>query len=238
MKIMIEDQYYMDENGEKSYKNDNSENQGIESKAKNSGHNESYRVDNDEGYNVFIQVSESEAEPCIINNGRDDEHITHNYSNNYEENNNFNTNNNYEIFENNYNNENDYTSKEYNENNNENLEEINSEKENCVVEEKGHITVFSKLGKKDGVSLKGAKINLYKINGVSPKLCYSEVTDDDGKIEFTNLENGCYRVIAILDRRFFEKPCYLTWNEVIIDNENKESSVIVINKIKANCYKR
>ena len=42
----------------------------------------------------------------------------------------------------------------------------------------------------------------------------------------------CYRVIAIVDRRFFQKPTYMQWNEVTIDEENQEETVIVINKIR------
>lgn len=112
---------------------------------------------------------------------------------------------------------------------------------NCSCEKdeiKGSITVYSKLGCVEGVELKGAKINVYLLNGISPKLCMSKVTDAEGKVVFDNLDNGCYRVIAILDRRYFEKPSYISWNEVTIDSCCKESTIIVVNKIKgAYCKK-
>lgn len=107
-----------------------------------------------------------------------------------------------------------------------------------VIEERGSIEVFSKLGGKDGVELKGARINLYLLNGVSPKLQDSKFTDSLGKVTFDNLPNACYRIIAIVDRRFFEKPIYYNWNEVIIDKNNKNSSILVVNRIKAAYYRR
>lgn len=39
-------------------------------------------------------------------------------------------------------------------------------------------------------------------------------------------------MIAIVDRRFFQKPTYMEWNEVTIDEENQEETVLVINKIR------
>lgn len=107
-----------------------------------------------------------------------------------------------------------------------------------AIEERGTIEVFSKLGGKDGVELKGARINLYLLNGVSPKLYDSKFTDSLGKVTFDNLPNACYRIISIVDRRFFEKPIYYNWNEVIIDKNNKNSTVLVVNKIKAAYYRR
>ncbi|MGG7057373.1 calcium-binding protein [Clostridium nigeriense] len=107
-----------------------------------------------------------------------------------------------------------------------------------VIEERGTIEVFSKLGGKEGVELKGARINLYLLNGVSPKLYDSKFTDSLGKVTFDNLPNACYRIISIVDRRFFEKPIYYNWNEVIIDKNNKNSTVLVVNKIKAAYYRR
>lgn len=106
------------------------------------------------------------------------------------------------------------------------------------VEEKGTIEVFSRLGSKEGVELKGARINLYLLNGISPKLYDSKFTDSIGKVTFNNLPNGCYRIIAIVDRRFFEKPMYYNWNEVIIDKNNKTSSILVVNRIKAAYHRR
>ena len=50
---------------------------------------------------------------------------------------------------------------------------------------------------------------------------------------FENLKKGSYRVIAIVDRKYFEKPTYSPWNEVTIDKNTTEASVEVVNKIKA-----
>lgn len=97
---------------------------------------------------------------------------------------------------------------------------------------KGIIEVVCKLGSKDGMNLKGAKINLYLLEGISPRLKYSKYTDNNGFVIFDNLENGCYRVISIVDRNFFEKPVYQTWNEYNVDNDNKYSSITIINRIK------
>ncbi len=110
--------------------------------------------------------------------------------------------------------------------------------EKNLKEEKGKITVVSKLGSKEGVEIKGARINLYLLNGVSPKLYDSKFSDEVGKVEFNNLLNGCYRVIAIVDRRFFEKPLYYNWNEVTIDSNNKKANVLVVNRIKPGYYKK
>ncbi|MCF0148316.1 MAG: calcium-binding protein [Clostridium sp.] len=110
--------------------------------------------------------------------------------------------------------------------------------EKKVNEVKGTITVLSKLGSKEGVEIKGARINLYLLNGVSPKLYDSKFSDELGKVEFNNLANGCYRVIAIVDRRFFEKPQYYNWNEVTIDANNKKSNILVVNRIKPGYYKK
>jgi len=100
--------------------------------------------------------------------------------------------------------------------------------------EKGIIEVVCKLGNKDGLNLKGAKINLYLLKGVSPKLKESKYTDEKGFVVFDNLENGCYRVISIVDRNYFEKPMYQTWNEYNVDNENKYCNIMIINRIKKN----
>lgn len=111
-------------------------------------------------------------------------------------------------------------------------------KEESFKEPKGSITVFSKLGSKDGVEIKGARINIYLLNGVSPKLYDSKFSDEAGKVEFSNLDNGCYRIIAIVDRRFFEKPVYYNWNEVTIDANNKSANIVVVNRIKAGYYRK
>lgn len=120
-----------------------------------------------------------------------------------------------------------------------NLQHIyNKNEEKKVREETGSIDVSSRLGSKEGVELKGARINLYLLNGVSPKLYDSKFSDASGIVEFNNLPNACYRIIAIVDRRFFEKPTYYNWNEVTIDRNNKKSSITVVNRIKAGYYRR
>ncbi|MGL5352321.1 MAG: hypothetical protein ACRDA5_03230 [Clostridium sp.] len=109
---------------------------------------------------------------------------------------------------------------------------------NTFKEIKGEIRAFVRLDNKNGVEIKGAKVNLYSLNGVCPKLHDSKLTDCNGEVIFSCLENGCYRVISIVDRRYFEKPIYINWNEVTIDNCVKDAKVGIVNKIKQSCYKR
>lgn len=96
----------------------------------------------------------------------------------------------------------------------------------------GKIVVTSILECEEHELLQGVKINLYKISGLSPVLIESKITDDEGKVIFEGIENGCYRIIEIVDKRYFEKPKYLKWNEFIIDDGNKEQKIVVINKNK------
>ena len=96
----------------------------------------------------------------------------------------------------------------------------------------GKITVVSRLANKNGTLISSAKINLYVLNGVSPKLIETNYTDNLGKVTFENLKKGSYRVIAIVDRKYFEKPTYSPWNEVTIDKNTTEASIEVINKIR------
>lgn len=97
----------------------------------------------------------------------------------------------------------------------------------------GEIKVMSRLANKNKTLISSAKINLYILNGVSPKLVETKYTDNDGKVVFENLKRGSYRVIAIVDRKYFEKPTYSPWNEITIDRNTTETSIEVINKIKA-----
>ena len=96
----------------------------------------------------------------------------------------------------------------------------------------GEIIVTSLLTCGENELLQGIKINLYKINGLSPALIESKITDEEGKVIFRGVENGCYRVIEIIDKQYFEKPKYIKWNEIIIDDANKKQNVVIINKIK------
>lgn len=102
------------------------------------------------------------------------------------------------------------------------------EKEEC----EGKITVYSILSLKKSTTLKGVTINLYKINGIKPELVESKATDDEGKVEFKNVPEGNYRIIELIDKNYFEKPVYLTWNEVNITKENKEYVLYVLNTLK------
>ena len=96
----------------------------------------------------------------------------------------------------------------------------------------GEIVVTSVLECGENEYLQGIKINLYKINGLSPVLVTSKITDKEGKVVFSEVEEGCYRIIEIIDKRHFEKPKYINWNEIIIDSVNKNQKLIIVNKIK------
>ena len=54
----------------------------------------------------------------------------------------------------------------------------------------------------------------------------------NGIVVFDGLPEGSYRVIEIVNRRYFEKPTYIQWNEVTISKDLKEESIIVINRLK------
>ena len=97
---------------------------------------------------------------------------------------------------------------------------------------KGTITVISKLDNKNKTLISEAKINLYVLNGISPKLIESKSSNKEGQVKFENLEAGSYRVIAIIDKKYYTKPTYIPWNEVTIYDENLESTIEVLNKIK------
>ena len=98
--------------------------------------------------------------------------------------------------------------------------------------ELGKIIVYDKMDHINGVQVEDAQINLYKLSDINPRLVASVRTDSTGRAEFFNLENGSYRVIAIVDKRFFRRPEYYRWNEVCIEDSNKEDTVIVVNKLK------
>lgn len=96
----------------------------------------------------------------------------------------------------------------------------------------GKVTVVSTLSSRDGSKIKGIKINLYKLNGISPELIESKVTDLGGRVVFDNIPEGSYRVIQLIDKRYFEKPCYDSWNEVTINSSNRETEIFAINNVK------
>jgi len=97
----------------------------------------------------------------------------------------------------------------------------------------GKIIVYSVLLSKEGKGMEGIKINLYKLSGLSPKLVDAKYTDEEGKVIFYKLEAGSYRVIELIDRNYFQKPSYLKWNEVSIDELNREGLIYAINRSKS-----
>lgn len=101
----------------------------------------------------------------------------------------------------------------------------------------GEITVYSTIRQKDGTKIKGVKINLYKINGFSPKLIQSLVTDIEGKVIFSGIPEGSYRVIEFIDKRYFNKPNYVDWNEVTINSDNKNHVIYAVNSIKNTLFR-
>jgi 5-hydroxyisourate hydrolase-like protein (transthyretin family) len=141
----------------------------------------------------------------------------------------------------------EYSKMQYYDSNDYDLEEEEEESNNkeCTAKVKlgeidkkkfknGEIIVISFLDFEKHEYFKGIKINLYKINGLAPVLIESKITDDDGKVIFSELDQGCYRIIEIIDKRYFEKPKYINWNEIVIDNINKNKEIIVVNTIKKN----
>lgn len=97
---------------------------------------------------------------------------------------------------------------------------------------RGKITVDVRLGDRKGKAISEAKINLYALNGLSPKLVSSKLTNINGIVIFDSLPEGSYRVIEIVNRKYFEKPTYIQWNEVTINKDLLEEYIIVVNKIK------
>lgn len=96
----------------------------------------------------------------------------------------------------------------------------------------GRIVVKSILDCGRQEALKGVKINLYKINGLSPILVKSQLTNEEGEVVFSNIEDGSYRVIEIVNKEYFEKPKYINWNEITINCNNKKEKILVVNKLK------
>lgn len=105
-----------------------------------------------------------------------------------------------------------------------------------TIDEKGKIIVYTLMNDLNGKKLKGIKVNLYIINGVSPFLLMSKYSDENGKVEFLNIDDGNYRIIEIIDKKVYEKPTYIRWNEINISSYCKEETIYIINK-KRNLYK-
>lgn len=236
MKIVIDDQYHSDENNDNKYKNNNYE-------------EDQCTVDENGNLNLFIKVDGKvdNGNPIrtidrdnICNNQEEEKIIESDFSeqvlgeekdeNPYDRL--------YSKIEDNLQGISENSSQQYSSGYSKQYSSQDNFNNYDIIEEKGSIEVISKLASRDGVELKGARINLYLLNGISPKLYDSKFTDATGKVVFDNLENGCYRVIAIVDRRFFDKPSYYTWNEVTIDKNNKSANICVVNKIKSAYYRR
>lgn len=107
----------------------------------------------------------------------------------------------------------------------------NKDNSNRVTRGKIIVKSIIDYGKKEILS--GVKINLYKINGLSPVLIKTAWTDKSGKAVFDNVKDGCYRVIEIVDKKYFEKPKYMNWNEITINSNNNEEKILIINKIRS-----
>lgn len=103
----------------------------------------------------------------------------------------------------------------------------------CEKEEvKGEISVYVTLGSKEGIKLKGVTINLYRINGECPELIACTETDCNGRASFINVSKGSYRVVELINKKYFHKPIYIKWDETKIDEENKSTTIYVVNKIR------
>ena len=97
---------------------------------------------------------------------------------------------------------------------------------------KGKIVVTCKLNTASGEPIGGVTIKLFKINGNSPILVGSKLTNSLGKCEFNHLENGNYRVVEIIDQSVFERPQFVPSNEVNITSSDKFGQVLIINRIR------
>ena len=124
-------------------------------------------------------------------------------------------------------------SKKYEEKSKYKKEECDHKEETKKEEDlEGKITVYSILSLKKSNTLKGVTINLYKINSIRPELVESKITDEEGKVEFEKVPEGNYRIIELINKNYFEKPVYLTWNEVNISKSNKKYVLYVLNTLK------
>lgn len=112
------------------------------------------------------------------------------------------------------------------------FEIINEDENNNSVNQKGIIEVVSILDYGEQEYIQGVKINLYKINGLTSIPVASGITDEYGKICFDNVEYGNYRVIELVDKRYFEKPRYVKWNEITINSDNVNPKIVILNRLK------
>lgn len=110
----------------------------------------------------------------------------------------------------------------------------NYQNESCSQHIRGKIVVVSILNcGQEKTYLEGAKINIYRLNGVCPIFVKSCLTDKSGKAIFNNLPEGCYRIIEIVNKNYFQKPKYIKWNEICINSDNTEDSIMIVNNLKS-----
>jgi Transthyretin-like protein len=98
--------------------------------------------------------------------------------------------------------------------------------------ERGSIVVFSKFRSASGEPLSGVTVKLFRLTGGCPQLISSKVTDCNGRVIFDNLPNGFFRVVEEIDKRFFQRPTYIPWNEVEINNVVRTATIIVVNRLR------
>ncbi len=114
------------------------------------------------------------------------------------------------------------------------VEPVKKAVESKAIKNLSKIIVQSRLGSASGKVIPKTKINLYMLNGISPKLVASKLTDEEGIAIFDEVNNGSYRVIAIVDKKYFQKPSYIQWNEVTINSNTQMEKITVINRVKIN----
>lgn len=98
--------------------------------------------------------------------------------------------------------------------------------------ERGSIVVFSKFRSASGEPLSGVTVKLFRLTGGCPQLISTKVTDCNGRVIFDNLPNGFFRVVQEIDNRFFQRPTYIPWNEVEINNVVRTATIIVVNRLR------
>ena len=116
---------------------------------------------------------------------------------------------------------------------------INSEQENDDKTKKndGKIEVVSTLGNINGKRIIGLEVKLYKVSDVCTMEIEEKVIDCNGIAKFCDLENGTYRVVQLIDSKYFNKPKYINWNEVLINDNDKSVKIYVVNTIRS-CKKQ
>ncbi|MGL4451960.1 MAG: hypothetical protein ACRCTZ_12285 [Sarcina sp.] len=96
----------------------------------------------------------------------------------------------------------------------------------------GRVEVYSLLNCSDGEPISCVPFNLYLIQDGCEKLVASKKTDCKGKVEFTCLDNGLYRIQQVVDECVFECPEYYPGREFCITDTTKCQRVYVINKLR------